>query len=258
MRRTFGLTVPFLILIFLAGCSGKKPDFPGQAKPGTPEYKLNEALFYLANQRFVQAENLFRQVLKKRKDNITAMNGMGLIFLHRRDFARAEAQFKSILKVNPKFIDAYNSLGIIYTELGKLNQAKENFLIAANSQDYATPENAYLNLAKLEFNRKKHSVALRYVKLGLHMNQEFIPLISMNGMIYEAMDEYQKALRCYEKGLTKSKVKDPSIMISIGRIYVKTRKKEEAIDILEQAIGITTNIAQKREISKLITEAESL
>lgn len=258
MRKPLIIVTLFLVITFITACGGKKPDIPGQPKPGTPEYKLNEALFYLGNQRFVQAESLFNQVLKKRKNNTTALNGLGLIYLHRRDFVRAEAQFKKVLTVDQKFIDAYNSLGIVYIEMGKPVPAKENLLIAANSPDYATPENSFLNIAKLEYNRKKYSAALRYVKQGLRLNQEFIPLVSMKALIYEAMDELDEALRYYEKGLAKSKTKDPALMMNIGRVYIKMGRKNDAINILEQAISITTDMAQKRELSRLITEAEEI
>ena len=40
--------------------------------------------------------------------------------------------------------------------MGKYDLAKENLLIAANSETYTNPENAFQNLAQLEFRREKY------------------------------------------------------------------------------------------------------
>lgn len=255
--RFLKATLLITALLFTFSCQKeKKTLLPGQLKPGSTEFILNEGIFYLNNGNIQLAEKKLKEVLGKSPNHITANNALGIVYTYQRDFDRAMEKFKTVLKFNPKHYDAYNSLGVIYTELNKYDQAKECLLIAANANDYSTPENAYVNLGKLEIKHKKFESALRYVEKGIAYNKTFAPLYNMKGVIMENLKEYKKAVYNYERAIHLLTDADASILMNLGRAYSRMGKKDQALDTLEKALSISMSEAEKSLIRALIREIE--
>lgn len=249
----------FLTLFLFVYCTRtkvEKESTPGQLKPGTIEYIMNEACFYLNNGRLNLAEKKFLSVLEKNPNHENAINGLGIIYLNKREFDKAENNFKMLVKINPGYIDAYNSLGIIYIEKKEYELAKDSLLIAANSDEYRTPENAYLNLANLEMRRDKYENAIRYVEKGLIKNKSFAPLYNLKGLIFEYQKNYRDAIYNFKKALSFFEEEDISYLVNIGRVYAKMKEKNKALDVLEKALTKAPSELYKKEIKKLIKQIE--
>lgn len=241
------------ILIVLGGCGGKKANtIPGQIKPGSPEYIANEGIFYLNEGNIDLAEKKLLNALKKKPDLEKALNSLGIVYMYKRDFDKAIIYFKKTLEQNPQFIDAYNSLGLIYSEQNKYDLAKESFLIAANSQNYHTPENAFVNLAMLELKFKHPETAKRYVEKGLTHNKGFAPLYNLMGFILENERKYNEALENYQKANSLLTEPDIDILVNLGRIHIKMGNKADALDALEKALGQTTTPIIRDQILEMI------
>ena len=252
------LLLIFLVLMTTACAKNKVQKYPGQIKPGTPEYHLNQGIFYLNAGNIDQAEKKFLLALKKNPNLMGAINGMGIVYLNKREFDKAIRNFRRVISLNPDFFDAYNYLGVIFTETNKYELAKENFLIAANAKKYRTPENAYANLARLELTQNKLDSAMRYVEKGLEKNRNFAPLYNLKGIIFESKKEYKKSLYYYEKALSMLTEDDVSYLINIGRLYSKMGEKNKALDILEKALSKAFSPHLKEQINKLIKEVEKM
>ena len=67
--------------------------------------------------------------------------------------------------------------------------------MAANAEDYLTPENAFANLAVLEIKFEKYAAALRYAEKGLLLNRRFAPLYNLKGMALENLNDLAQAPR---------------------------------------------------------------
>lgn len=263
MKTTRFIYIIYIIFIVIfsfftiTSCSGNRvQNNPRQLKRGTPEYDLNEALFYLNAGDIQAAEPKLVSALKKDPNLVGAINALGIVYLNKRDFDNAVKQFRRVIQLNPKFYDAYNYLGVIFTETGKYELAKENLLVAANAETYRTPENAYANLAALELNNNKLEQALRYVEKGLEKNKNFAPLYNLKGIIYENCKEYRTAISNYEKALSLLTEDDPMFLVNIGRTYAKMGKKRKALDILEKALPKANSPGLKKQIIASIKELE--
>ena len=86
----------------------------------TTLYRLN---------RFSEAENYFREVLKKAPNNSAAHYYLAQIALHRGDKRRAEEHLLAAVKGagGSEFADAHKTLGYIYRERGLYAQARQQF-----------------------------------------------------------------------------------------------------------------------------------
>lgn len=252
------LVFAFLTVTGFTGCSKKDVDTrPGQLKPGTAEYFLQEGIYYINEGNITMAERKLKQALKKDPNQVEALNGMGIVSLNKRKFDEAIKYFRRVIKLNHKAYDAYNYLGVIFSETGKYELAKENFLIAANAEKYMTPENAYANLAMLEVKRNNLDNALRYVEKGLQNNKTFPHLYNVKGIVFENHGDLKKALFYYEKALSLLTHDDVTFLINLGRVQSKLGEKNKALDTLEKALSKAFTPQTKEQIRTMIKEVET-
>lgn len=261
MNRFLILFLTVSILVFgVWNCSKKNSGtpYPRQLKPGTPEFFVNEAIFYLNGGDIDAAEVRFQKALKKKPTMITAINGMGIVMLNKRQFQKAKEYFRQVVRMSPKYYDAYNYLGVVYLEMKEYDLAKENLLIAANAAKYRTPENAFVNLGWLEIRQGRYEAARRYVEKGLSMSERFPPLMNLMGVIFENQKKYAKAIQWYERALSALTEEDVSYLINIGRVYLKLKQKDKAMDILERALPKAFNPQLKQQIRDMLEKAEKM
>ncbi len=245
-KRIVGILILFLLLI---NC-GKK------SRLNTPEYMMNQGLFFINEGKYQIAESKLKLALKKKPNLVGAINGLGIIYLTRRNFEKSIEYFKKVVSLNPQYIDAYNYLGIAYTELKKYDLAKENFLIAATSENYRNPENAYVNLAKLEILRKNYKAALRYIEKGLKHNKSFAPLYNLKGVVFENLKMYAEAIDSYKKSLSILTEPDIYTLLNMARTYAKIGDKESALNVYEKALSVTKDQKLRTMIIQKMNELE--
>ncbi len=254
--KTKSYLIALLVLIsILTGCKKKEvATRPWELKPGSAEFFLNQGLFHLNSGQINMAEKKLLRAIEKKPSLKEALNGLGIVYMYKRELDKAIKYFKRVLNIDPTFIDVYNSLGLIYIELGKYELAKENLLIAANSDDYSTPENSFVNLAMLEIKHNKLNSAMRYVEKGIDENRGFAPLYNLQGVIFENQKNYEEAVYSYKKALSLLTDADITILVNIGRVYSKMGEKNKALDVLEKALSKAINSRIKDEIRKMIKE----
>lgn len=250
--------VLILLLMFavLGGCKKKSTTMPGQLKPGSPEYLMNEGLFHLNQGNATMAEQKLNKALNKKPNMVKALNALGLVYIYKREFKKAIGYFNKVLSLNSQYVDAHNSLGLIYSELNQYEQAKEHLLIAANSKKYRTPENSFVNLAMLELKHNKIDSATRYIEKAMEKNRRFAPIYNIKGIILENQKRYPEAIASYKKALSFLTEEDLTTLINIGRTYQKMGEKNKALDMLEKALSKASNKGIRERIKQMIKEVE--
>lgn len=244
------------LLTLFSACARKTPNMPGQLKPGSAEYILNEGVFYLNQGKLDLAKQKIQEALQKKPNSKAAHYSMGVVYTYLRDFPAAIKHFKRVLAMNPDYWDAHNSLGLIYTETGQYELARRHLLKAATSDRYRTPENAYVNLAMLEIKRESFENALRYVDKGIGENRSFAPLYNLKGIILEKQGKLKDSLYNYNKALTFLTEEDVNILMNVARIHNRLGQKAKAMDLLDRALGLAKDEFTTKRIRKLISEVE--
>ncbi len=244
-------------VMFFTFCKKEVKTIPDYLRKGTPENYIHTGYGFLSQGSLNIAGEHFKKALKKRPDSLKAMNGLGIVFLKQMKFEESLKQFKKILRYTPGNPDVYNFIGIIYSEQGKYELAKQSFLIAANSDHYRTPENAFLNLALIELKKEKPDSALRYIEKGLIKNPEFVQLYNLKGKIFEKKGFYKKAVYNYERALKLSQIKDIGIKINVARGYIKMGQRSKALNLLEKMIGEAPSVEIRTLILNMIKQVEN-
>jgi len=256
MNQKVTIIILAMALIFLSFCKKDVKTIPDYLRKGTAEYHTNNGYKNMNHGALDVAGEEFRKALKKKPLMMKANMGLGIVYLKQMKFDKSLALFRKVAKRQPDNADAFNFMGVIHSEKGNYKLAKENFLIAAHSKTYATPENAYLNLALLEAKAKNPDSALRYIEKGLVENPEFVSLYNLRGTIYEKKGFYKKAVYNYERALHLSRVEDIGIRINIARGYIKMGKRRQALNLLEKMMGEAPSLEVRKIITSMIRQAE--
>jgi len=257
MTRKPLLLLVITIIFLFSSCKKEVKTIPDYLRKGTAEYSMNSGYKHLNQGTLNIAMEQFKKALKKKPGLMNASMGLGIVYLKQMKFRESLKIFTDVVKRYPSNADAFNYIGIIHTELGNYELAKENYLIAANSPKYNTPENAFLNLALLELKRKRLDSALRYLEKGLIKNSEFVSLYNLRGSIFEQKGFYKKAVYNYERALQLSMVKDINIKINIARGYIKMGKRIKALNLLEQMLGEAPSAGVRKIITGMIKQIEN-
>lgn len=84
---------------------------------------IAEAHHYRCNKQLEQASFLYQRVLHMEPDNITALNGLGIIAMDAGMLSLSVDFFNSAYKVNPDHLTVNKNLGLAYTKLSYYDEA---------------------------------------------------------------------------------------------------------------------------------------
>ena len=143
--------------------------------------------------RLKLAEESYKKVLKKEKNNIDALRLLGLLAFKTKDYEIAERLFLKVLKLDPSFSLAWDNLAKLYRIQNKLLKSIP----------------AFENLIKLD-------------------PSNFEALVSL-GTVYIKLSKYHEGIKLYEESL-KIKPENPRVFLSLGHALktIGEREKSEA------------------------------
>ncbi len=138
------------------------------------------------------AEEAYKRVLKKDKNNIDALRLLGLLAFKTKDYDIAEKLFLKVLQLDSSFFLAWDNLAKLYRVQNKLLKSIP----------------AFENLIKLD-------------------PRNFEALVSL-GTVYIKLSKYHEGINLYEKSL-KIKPENPRVYLSLGHALktIGERKKSE-------------------------------
>ena len=156
----------------------------------------------------------------KNKNNIEALFNLGYIYYKEEEFAKSEEYFKKVQEINPDFRKS-----VINEYLGDINMNL-----------YNSPKKALSFYNKANYVLFNSSMSMKNVSssniLDTSINNEL--LLVKIGLCYEILEDNESALRYYKLALKKNKDFVNSIF-HIGCIYDKMNKVEESLTYLEIA-----------------------
>jgi tetratricopeptide (TPR) repeat protein len=98
----------------------------------------SKALFAQAMERqregkLKEAKILYRKVIKIDKDNVQALNNIGVIYMSQKRYKRAIMRFKDAIKIKHNYPDAYYNLACLYAQK---NDAARSLLYLKNAVEF--------------------------------------------------------------------------------------------------------------------------
>lgn len=162
-------------------------------------HELEAALSLQKNQRFKEAESIYRKILLDQPRNSEAMHLLGHVLSLQSDFAGAEEVLKRMVGLFPGLADAHLSLGIALKAQGKLAEAVGSFDHALQMRPSFA--GALLNLAYVLTDLRqtdraedayRRLIAVKPELVAAHLNLG-VNLLSQ-GRLDEGIASYRRAL----------------------------------------------------------------
>lgn len=216
-----------------------------------PNYQYNQGLFYLNRGQVDEAIKFFNRSLSLDSLYYLAYNSLGLAYSMKGDFSQAIAHFQKCLEIQPSFTEAHNNLGSVYQEMGLLDNAEQEFLIAIQDKSYSSKELPYYNLARLSLLKEKPQEALANIQKSLLMNRRMVLAHNLRGIIYEKLNNFEEAIQSYKDAL-KIVPGDVNISFNLAVAYFKNSEYAKAKEIFEQINPQVKDMEMKEDIVKYL------
>lgn len=135
---------------------------------------------------------------------------LGIAYLGRGLKEMAMERFQKAVSLKSDYSDAHNYVGILYMDMGQWEKAISSFDKALKNYLYANPEHALLN----------------------------------SGWAYYNLQNYDKALSCYQQALIQDKlaILRPDIEKNIGLVFVKQSKLTQAKLHFEKSVALNPSL----------------
>lgn len=172
---------------------------------------IAEGKYLFKSQKYRQAEELFKLVLKQRKEFADVQNYMGLIAYQDGRFGEAIGYFKKALSINPRYTEALLNLSILYNDVGDHDSAKK--LVERQRRDAKSVGTRMDPFIRSKLANKHAEVADLYHGVGAFR---------------EAVDEYKKAL-ALEEGYVDLKTQMAICLRENGDVKTALEELKEAV-----------------------------
>ncbi len=211
-------------------------------KPDFVEAIYNLAITFKELEKFLEAEKAYKEAIVLRPNFANAYNNLGNVLESLGKLNEAEKYYKKAISLKPDFAEAYNNIGTLFEKNGQLEDAKMAFESAIKIDPLTTNAHRQLCLLK-KFNSYDEQYSM-LKKLNVNKNLSEQQLCNVNfglAKIYEDLENFEAAFRCYNKGNTLQKQllkydikQDVELFNKIKSNYKKINKNTPNIERNEQ------------------------
>ena len=204
----------------------------GEKMPQKLEELYEQGMEAFNKNEYAIAEQAFLEILSTKPDFADIQNKMGIIYNQTNRPVLAVKAFEKAVELNPKYTEASLNLAVTLSEGGNYDRAREVFEHASHFAEKAaaTPADAAKTMKPALDPFVKGKLADEHLHLG--------KLYYGMGLLDEAIDEYQKALRLAPTFA--------DIITQLGIAFRDQGKHNEAIKEFNRAIENNPNFIPAR------------
>ncbi len=206
-------------------------------KPTVDELFVQATQFH-QNNNLEAAKQLYKKILNKDSNFISARNNLGLIYKNTGEIEKAKSCFKKVIEINPEITETHNNLGLIFQQFGENDKAincfKKSIKIDPN---YSS---AYYNIASIFHKMGKFEIAKNYYENAIKIKPNYAEAYNNLGIIFNQLDENEKAILYCKKAIDINSLFF-NAHYNLGLIFQKIDENEKAINCYENAIRINPN-----------------
>jgi len=179
MIRGWAFMIAAVLLV--TGCTSTGGPMPSDPKHAA-ELNARLGLAYMEQGENEQAMAKLKHALKLNPDSAPAHHYIAELYKKLGKNREAEEHYRKALSLTPSNPMLLNNYGVFLCRLGRLDEARDNFLDAAKQPFYKTPEVAYNNAGLCALEVPDTAKAEEYFRAALHANP------NMADALYEMAD----------------------------------------------------------------------
>jgi tetratricopeptide (TPR) repeat protein len=204
--------------------------------------KLNDeeqlALVYMRKGDLLQAEAIYKNILRSQPDHFDALHMLGVIYYQLANFELAIKYINNALQYNPSHADAYYNLGNAYTGKKQFDEAITCYRKAVQYDPNIVE--AYDNLGHAYMETKHFNEAVicyqKVTELNPNSDTAYINL----GDAFQEKGQFNEAMTCYQKSL-KLNSTNADTYNKLGVSLQLKGQVDEAIACYQEAIKLNPN-----------------
>ncbi len=203
---------------------------PAQSADDDP---IGAAVAALQRGNLASAESILRAELRRRPDNVTAEEVLGVVLDQEKKFSEADAVYRRALTASPHSAHLLNNFGNHLLATGRLAEARKTFLKVLTLNPGQT--NASVQLATIALRQKSPAEALRYLDKLPVQAQQSPAVAKLMGVALSSAGQYAKAELFFQRVLT-AQPDDFRALYDLGLAASHAGHKERARDVLQKAL----------------------
>ena len=172
---------------------------PTHPKGFTPHQTLEQAVSLHQQGLTLQAENLYRAVLRDDPNNFNALHLLGVTLSEQSKFQDAIEQITRAVKISQNSHLVYSNLGVAYRGIGQEMLALEAFNTALQLNPNYAPALSNRGLCYTQLGET--AKALEDLKAAIDLYPEYAYAHNNLGLLYKELHEWSAALKCYERAI---------------------------------------------------------
>jgi tetratricopeptide (TPR) repeat protein len=161
---------------------------------------------------------------------------------------QAISQLQEALKISPDFYPALNVLGVIYRQVGRLDDAEEQFVHAHRINSH-NPE-PLINLSSLYLQEDKPERAAEVSQEAVLENGKSAPALFNLGLACYKLSKLDKAEEALKRALELAP-KMSQIHLALANVYLKLRRYDNLLDQLNTYLQQNPNAPEREQVEKL-------
>jgi tetratricopeptide (TPR) repeat protein len=194
----------------------------------------NLCLILKKQNKLIEAENLYKQALLIDKENSILNNNYGVLLKESDRYSEALVHYKIAIKSNNNYYECYNNLGNLYHKLKSYILAKEAFNNAIKiNPNYS---DSYNNLANIELEIYNNiELAFKFYHKAVEINNKFVDAIHNLGNLYLTSFNFDKSFYYLNQAITLDN-NFSSAWNSLGKYYYLKKNYKKAAKCYLRAI----------------------
>ena len=183
--------------------------------------------------KFKDAENFYKYVLKKAPKHFGSVFYLGTLFLQTNKFGLAKRLLQKAIQIKPDFVEAYNNLGATLKGLGEYNEATKclqtALQIKPDNVDACNNLGAVLNILGEYQQAKKH------LEKAIEIQPKFLSSYKNLALTFQELGDIKQEINCFEK-LTQLEKNPADAFQNLARLYVVLGETVKAIEYYKKAL----------------------
>jgi Tfp pilus assembly protein PilF len=218
--------------VFAAGCPQSKPK-------SSAELLLNErmAQVLLRDGRPAEAEKAFRECLKADPKNPEVLDGLGVAMLMQARYKDSIVPFDKAVALAPENGSYRNNRGVALMELGQYKAAREDFAVAAASQNPDDRVSATINLGRLLQRQGDYPGAEAQFSEALARDPKSYAALLGRAVARESSGNLEGAAEDY-LGAVKIDPANADANLRLGMVLVSMKKPDLGRRYLQRAVDL--------------------
>lgn len=197
-------------------------------------YNLCESFHFLHKE--LQAVDFYEQFLQEHPYNKAAWHCLGLSYQGLLAYEKAIDAFEYAITIDKKFSDAYLRQSACYHELGQMSEAVSILREGLDQVDDKSTFDALI--AQYYMEQGNYETARIYLKQATELDPQAGELWMSLATCCAALNDYYVSMDYIERAMKESP-NEPYLLIDAARIYAHFNEEEKAIECFEEGLSLT-------------------